>query len=227
VNDVVILGAGGCARELYWIFLEANEEKPRWNVLGFVDDNPELQEAVICDLPVLGSVDWLQRKNPKAFQLICSAGDTRTRRYLAERGTAFGYRFCTVIHPSVCVSKWVELGPGTAIMPGCVLTTHVKLGAHTFVNSNSTIAHDTIIGPYCNINPGCRISGSVTFGDGVYFGTGAVIIQGKSVGEWTTIGAGAVVTSDIPAHVTAVGVPCRVIKQHQLEQSLSLQIESS
>jgi sugar O-acyltransferase (sialic acid O-acetyltransferase NeuD family) len=222
VTDVVILGAGGCGRELYCIFLDANEEKRRWKVLGFVDDKPELQGTVVCDVPVLGGMDWLERNRRKGLQLICSAGDTRTRRFLAERAAAAGYKFCTLIHPSVRMSKWVELGPGTILMAGCVLTTQVRVGAHTLVNSSSTIAHDSVIGAYCNINPGSRISGSVSFGDGVYFGTGAVIIQGKSVGEWTTIGAGAVVVSDIPSHVTAVGVPCRVIKRHQLEPSVSL-----
>ena len=221
MTDVVILGAGGMARELCWLFREANDEKRQWNVLGFVDDKPELEGAVICDLPVLGKMNWLERNQGKKLQLICSAGNPQARRILAERGTALGYQFCKAIHPSARMSKWVQLGEGTIITANCVLTTQIKLGAHSLVNLNTTIGHDAVIGAYCNINPGCRISGSVTFGDGVYFGTGAVIIQGKRVGDWTTIGAGAVVTSDIPPHVTAVGVPCRVIKQHQLAQSLS------
>jgi sugar O-acyltransferase (sialic acid O-acetyltransferase NeuD family) len=223
VRDVVILGAGGCARELYWVFLEANEEKKQWNVLGFVDDKPELQGAVVCDLPVLGTMKWLERHERNNLQLISSAGDPRTRKALAEHGGALGFAFCTAVHPSARMSRWVELGSGTAITAGCVLTTHVKVGAHTLVNLNSTIAHDCVIGPYTTINPGCQISGAVKFGEGVYFGTGAVIIQGKSVGEWSIVGAGSVVTSDIPSHVTAVGVPCRVIKEHQFERSFSIQ----
>lgn len=222
MNDVVILGAGGMARELYWLFLDANDEKPQWNVLGFVDDNPELQNAVICGLPVLGNRSWLQRNTRRSTRLICAAGDTHTRRILADHGAALGYEFCIAIHPSARMSKWVELRAGTIIAAGCVLTTQITIGAHTLINVNTTVGHDAAIGAYCNINPGCRISGCVAFADGVYFGTGAVIIQGKSIGEWTTIGAGAVVTSDIPSHVTAVGVPCRVIKQKQPEHSVSL-----
>lgn len=223
MSDVVILGAGGFARELYWVFLEDNEQRKRWNVLGFVDDKPELQGAVICDLPVLGTMEWLERNRRKSVELICSAGNPRTRKALAERGAALGFSFCTVVHPSARMSRWVELGPGTVVTAGCVLTTQVKVGAHTLVNLNSTIGHDCVIGAYSNITPGCQISGAVNFGEGVYFGTGAVIIQGKSVGEWSIVGAGAVVTSDIPSHVTAVGVPCRVIKEHRLERSFSIQ----
>jgi sugar O-acyltransferase (sialic acid O-acetyltransferase NeuD family) len=223
VSDVVILGAGGFARELYWVFLEDNEQKKRWNVLGFVDDKPELQGAVICDLPVLGTMEWLEGNRRKSVELISSAGNPRTRKGLAGRGAALGFGFCTVVHPSARMSRWVELGPGTVVTAGCVLTTQVKVGAHTLVNLNSTIGHDCVIGAYSNINPGCQISGAVNFGEGVYFGTGAVIIQGKSVGEWSIVGAGAVVTSDIPSHVTAVGVPCRVIKEHLFERSFSIQ----
>jgi sugar O-acyltransferase (sialic acid O-acetyltransferase NeuD family) len=223
MKDVVILGAGGFARELYWVFLEDNQEKTRWNVLGFVDDKPELQGAVISGLPVLGGFEWLRGKTGKNLELISSAGNPRTRKALAERGAALGFGFSTVVHPSARMSKWVELGPGTVITAGCVLTTQVTVGAHALVNLNSTIGHDCVVGAYTNINPGCQVSGAVRFGQGVYFGTGAVIIQGKSVGEWSIVGAGAVVTSDIPSYVTAVGVPCRVIKEHPVEQSFSMQ----
>jgi len=222
VNDVVILGAGGFARELYWVFLEANEQKRQWNVLGFLDDKPELNGQLICDVPVLGTIEWLGRNRGKSTQVISSAGSPRARQALAERATALGFRFATIVHPSARISRWVDLGPGTVITAGCVLTTQVKIGAHTVINLNSTVGHDCVIGAYTNINPGCQISGAVRFGDGVYFGTGAVIIQNKSVGEWSVIGAGAVVTSDIPAYVTAVGVPCRVIREQQIERAVSL-----
>jgi sugar O-acyltransferase (sialic acid O-acetyltransferase NeuD family) len=224
MTDVVILGAGGFARETYWAFLEDNQEKKKWSVLGFVDDKPSLQGAVLCDLPVLGGFDWFERNPSRALQVICAAGDTRTRKVLVERAMALGLKFCTLIHPSVRMSRWIEVGPGTIIAAGSILTTQIDVGPHTLVNLSCTIGHDTVIGPYCNINPGCQISGGVKFGEGVYFGTGAVIIQGKSIGDWSTIGAGAVVTTDIPSHVTAVGVPCRVIKEHQPEQSIAARL---
>jgi len=58
----------------------------------------------------------------------------------------------------------------------------------------------------------CIIAAGI--GEGCYIGMGANVIQGITIGPWSTIGAGAVVICDIPPHVTAVGVPARVIKIH-------------
>jgi sugar O-acyltransferase (sialic acid O-acetyltransferase NeuD family) len=215
--DVVILGAGGFAREACWVFEEDNQNEKKWNVLGFIDDNAESTGASRCDLPVLGTFRWLELNSGKNFQVISGVGNPITRRHFAERAAALGLSFCSVIHPSAQFSRWVEIEPGAIITAGCVLTTHIQIGAHTLVNLKSTIGHDAVIGPYCNINPGSHISGSVTLGEGVELGTGAVIIQGHKVGEWSVIGAGAVVTDDIPSRVTAVGVPCRVIKWHEVK----------
>jgi sugar O-acyltransferase (sialic acid O-acetyltransferase NeuD family) len=221
VIDVVILGAGGFARETYWMFLEDNAEKKKWNVVGFVDDNPKLHGTALCDIPVLGGFDWLEQHVSRNFQVICGVGNPRSRRAIAARASALGFDFCTVVHPNVRMSRWVELGAGAIVTAGSILTTQIKIGPHTIVNLDTTIGHDTIVGAYCNINPGCHISGCVKLGDGVEFGTGAVIIQGKSVGDWSIIGAGAVVAKDIPSHVTAFGVPCCVIKNHHLESSIA------
>jgi galactoside O-acetyltransferase len=48
---------------------------------------------------------------------------------------------------------------------------------------------------------------------GVWVGSGAVILPGVTIGENAVIGAGSVVTRDIPANVVAVGNPCRVIRE--------------
>ena len=63
--------------------------------------------------------------------------------------------------------------------------------------------------------PSCNISGEVLIEEGVYCGTGVKIINQTSIGEYATIGAGAVVTKSIPRHCTAVGVPAKVIKKEK------------
>jgi sugar O-acyltransferase (sialic acid O-acetyltransferase NeuD family) len=221
MTDVVIIGAGGLSREAYCVFRDDNQSTRRWNVLGFVDDNPSLRGTALCDLPVLGDFSWLERNASKNFKVICAVGHPLIRKQLVLRACALGSSFCSVVHPSACMSSWVEVEVGSVICAGNILTTQIKIGPHVYLNLACTVGHDCVVGKYCNINPGCHISGNVLLGDGVDVGTGAVIIQNKSVGEWSIIGAGAVVTTDIPRSVTAVGVPCRVIKTHRPELSLA------
>jgi sugar O-acyltransferase (sialic acid O-acetyltransferase NeuD family) len=223
MTDVVIIGAGGAGREALWVFQEDNRQARKWNVLGFVDDSAALQGSSFCDLPILGGFSWLERNSRKNLQVLCAVGNPQARKRLVQRAIGLGLNFCTVVHPTAEASQWVEIGPGSIICAGTILTTQIKVGAHSIINIACTISHDTVIGDYCNINPACHIAGAVNVGDGVDLGIGTVVIKNKNIGEWSIIGAGAVVTTDIPSNVTAVGVPCRVIKTHQPELSMSIE----
>jgi len=57
--------------------------------------------------------------------------------------------------------------------------------------------------------PSCALGGNVTLGCGVLVGANAVILPGVSIGDRAIIGAGAVVTKDVPANSTVKGVPAR------------------
>ena len=60
--------------------------------------------------------------------------------------------------------------------------------------------------------PSVNVSGATNIGHGVELGTGMQIIQGKTVGDYSIVGAGAVVVRDIPAKCTVVGSPAKPIK---------------
>ena len=109
---------------------------------------------------------------------------------------------------------------------------HVELGAHVYANFNLTLVDDThiwigdsvMIGPNVTIAtaahpilPALRKKAAqynlpVRIGDNVWIGAGAIILPGVTIGENSVIGAGSVVTKDIPANVVAVGNPCRVLR---------------
>ncbi|MBU6997233.1 MAG: acyltransferase [Theionarchaea archaeon] len=73
-----------------------------------------------------------------------------------------------------------------------------------FAHSNPTLPLYEYMGP--------RMVSHVRVKKGSWIGTGAILLPGVTVGEYTVVGAGAVVTKDIPAHVLAAGVPAKVIK---------------
>ena len=110
---------------------------------------------------------------------------------------------------------------------------HIEVGKNFFANYNCTIIDvaKVKIGDNCQMAPNVAIytAGhplhpvsrnsmyeygiSVTIGDNVWIGGNTVIMPGVHIGSNTVIGAGSVVTKDIPDWVVAVGNPCRVIKQ--------------
>jgi acetyltransferase-like isoleucine patch superfamily enzyme len=66
-----------------------------------------------------------------------------------------------------------------------------------------------VVGDYVTLSPGAHVSGNVRLGDDVTLGVGAVVRQGVSIGARTLVGAGAVVVDDLPADITAIGIPAR------------------
>ena len=109
---------------------------------------------------------------------------------------------------------------------------HISIGARTFVNSGLTaldvaritIGADVQIGPNVQLltpthplDPEERLekweSGlPITIGDNVWLGGGVIVVPGVTIGEHTVVGAGAVVSKDLPARVLAVGNPAQVIR---------------
>jgi maltose O-acetyltransferase len=113
----------------------------------------------------------------------------------------------------------------------CDYGSNIYLGERVFFNFNCvvldvcavTIGDYTLFGPAVQIytathpmNPELRrkqeFARPITIGSDVWVGGGAIFCPGVTVGDRTVIGAGSVVTRDIPAGVLAVGNPCRVIR---------------
>lgn len=109
---------------------------------------------------------------------------------------------------------------------------HVHMGKNVYANSNLTLVDDgeIYIGDYTMIGPNVTIATAghpvlpelrqeayqfnipVHIGKNVWIGAGVIILPGVTVGDNTVIGAGSVVTKDIPSDVVAVGNPCRVLR---------------
>ncbi len=137
---------------------------------------------------------------------VFAIGDNRRRSELAAAAKC---RFVSVVHPSAIVDPSVKLGDGSVVFAGTVIQPDATLGPHAIVNTSASIDHDCVLGVAVHIAPGSRLAGNVALGDGVFVGIGAVVIPGITIGAWTRVGAGAAVVRDLPAGVTAVGVPAR------------------
>lgn len=211
-RHVVIIGAGGSARDIADVFDAASETNSAFEVIGYVaDPQYATQGDIINNRPVLGGFDWLEA-NAAKVEAVCAVGAPEIRRQLVLRARAVGARFCSVVHPSVIRSQWVEIGEGTVISGGCILTNRIRIGSHVQINVACTLTHDGVIGDFATLSPGVRLSGNVSTGEGCFLGTGACVIERRSLGAWSVVGAGCTVINDVPPNATVVGVPGRTIR---------------
>lgn len=217
-QELYIIGAGGHGNELCSYIRDLQAGGETLNLAGFIDDYKPRGNWGGSE--VLGGVDLLRTKvknNPDAGTLyITAVGNNQTRRGFVqkvERLGLVGLRAWTLRHPHAIVGYDVQIGEGTCLAPGSILTTNVRIGRHCIINVKVSVSHDSTVGDFTNINPGAVIAGNVQIGRGCYIGAGATVIEKITIGDWAVIGAGAVVINDIPPGATAVGVPARVIKR--------------
>jgi len=208
-RPLVIFGAGGLGREVLVLLRQLNEAGANWDVRGFYDDQPPAMPT-IAGLPYLGSsADLNATTEPLAVAV--AVGSSRSRAAVVARLTAGQLSFPTLVHPAVGLAAYqrISLGEGCIIQQGCILTCDIVLGRFVLLNLGCTVGHDAVLEDFCSLMPHVNIGGAAQLGVGIYLGTNATVIHAVQVGAGATIGAGAVVVRDLPAGITAVGVPAR------------------
>ena len=131
---------------------------------------------------------------------------------------------------------FAEIGEGCYIEPPLHANFgggHVHFGKNVYANFNLTLVDDThiYVGDYTMFGPnvtvataghpilpelrrqGYQYNASVHIGENCWIGAGVLIMPGITIGDHVVVGAGSVVTRDIPSNVVAVGVPCRVLRE--------------
>ena len=217
--EVVLIGGGGHGAELCSYFADLIAAGWKGRLLGVLDDGkpagPWLDSQILGPLATLPRL--LAERPERRIGYLTAVGGNELRRKLVEQIEALGGEAIfpwTLRYPDARAGRRVEIGAGTLLAPGTIVTTRVTIGRHCILNVKASVSHDCAIGDYVNVNPGVTICGTCRIGEGCFIGAGATVINGISIGEWTVVGAGAVVVRDLPPRVTAVGVPARIIKKH-------------
>jgi sugar O-acyltransferase (sialic acid O-acetyltransferase NeuD family) len=207
-DHIVVIGAGGHAKVVVSTLLTAG-----LNVNSLYDDDPEKWGKEILGIRVTDALSELD--GVVGRQAIFGIGDNFTRKQLANRFRKLDW--VSVIHPGAYVHPSVSLGKGTVVFAGAIIQPDAVIGEHCIINSGATVDHDCILGDYVHIAPGVNLAGNVKIEEGVFFGIGGAAIIGINIGEWSVIGAGAVVVKNIPENVTAAGIPARIIKKGKVK----------
>ena len=209
MKNLVIIGAGGCGREILQWAKDINEKEQRWNIKGFIDNNLEALSGKVCDVTVLAKVDEYQICEDDEF--VCGIGNSVIRKMVIEKLEAKGAKFVNIIHPNAIIADSCTLGKGVVIYPYALISDNAKIGDGCIINMYSSIAHDSILGEYCTISAHCDVTGSCTLGDRVFMGTTSNMVPLSKIGNDVYICAGSTVMTRLRDGAKVLGKPAKKI----------------
>lgn len=198
-KSVVIVGAGGHAKVIADIIIKSGD-----TIKGFLDDNTA-KHSLVLGYHVLGNIESI-RDFDNSVCFVLGIGDNYIRQSMAEQ---FDVKWHTAIHPSAVIADDVQIKEGSVVMASCVINASAKIGRHCIVNSASVVEHDSFIEDFVHISPNVSLGGTVKVGEFTHIGIGSTVINNIAIASECTIGAGAVVVSDITEKGVYVGVPAK------------------
>lgn len=206
---IIIVGAGGFAKEIVFLLSRI----PKYDLLGFVDDNYLELPKTILGKPVLGPISKLLSYNFEVNVAIGIANPMLKKKVYTELLRNPYLSFPNIIDPTALIGLNVKFGIGNIIMANTTYTADIIIKNFNMINIGSTIGHDTSLGNYNAIYPNVNISGNVSMENENEIGVGTKIIQNIQIGNRNVIGAGAVVIRNIDSQTKNVGVPAKIIER--------------
>lgn len=210
MKNLVIIGAGGCGREVLQWAKDINEVENRWKIKGFIDDDPNALNGKKCSIAVLSSIDRYTVQEDDEF--VCCIGSSKIRRMIVEKLKAKGAVFATLIHPNAVVADSCTLGEGVIIYPYALISDNAVVGDGCIINMYSSVTHDCVLGEYCTISAHCDITGMCRLGDRVFMGSTSHVVPGSRIGDDVYICAGSTVMARVRSGVKVLGNPAKIVK---------------
>lgn len=199
----VIMGAGGHAREVLDCLVDTDPQK-----LFFFDNSADTAKLVYGKFSILKQATELRQ----CATFFVGVGGVEARATLAALAEANGLVRQGIRGPFSLIGDYhVNLHASTDVMAKVTISSSVSVGAGTLLNQGAALHHDVVVGENCEIGPRATLLGRVKLGSGVTIGAGALLLPKVIVGDGSTVGAGAVVTKNVPAGVTVVGNPARIL----------------
>ncbi|MCJ8164443.1 NeuD/PglB/VioB family sugar acetyltransferase [Pontibacter sp. E15-1] len=212
MKKLLIIGCGNVGG-----FIANNLEEftgERYAIEGFLDDDAQKCGKVLFGYPVLGSIDKISEYAAEVAVVVC-VSNPRIRKNILDKLSAFStISFPSFVSSHVWISNNIRIGKGVIIYPGVAINYNTSVADFSILNMNCAIGHDCRIGRCATLAPGVSLGGFTVLENCVEMGINAATVQGSRVGENSIVGGMGMVTQEIPANCTAVGVPAKPVKYH-------------
>jgi UDP-perosamine 4-acetyltransferase len=210
LGRIAVYGAGGHAKTvLSTLFAQGRHE-----VAGILDDNQARNGTMLMGCPILGGREQVGKLRERGISgALVAIGDNYRRMELAALLEEAGLELVQAIHPSAIVLEGASIGKGCVVLPYAFIGVDAVVGDHVIVSVGVVVGHDCRVGSGAQLGPRAAMGGGSSLGDASFLGMGASVLPGIAIGRDTVVGANAVIRHDLPAGVTAVGVPGHIIKR--------------
>ena len=211
-----VYGVSGCGRSLMPVARAHLAQLGTKAEIVFIDDDLNAP-AIINGHQVVSYEQFKAYPANKKYVLIAIA-NSRIREILANKLEHDQIALWSIQANNAVIMDDVRIAPGAALSPFVTIASNIKIGKCFHANLYSYVEHDCIIGDYVTFAPGAKCNGNIHIEDHAYIGAGAVIKQGTPdqplvIGKGAVVGMGAVVTKSVPAGVTVVGNPARILEK--------------
>jgi sugar O-acyltransferase (sialic acid O-acetyltransferase NeuD family) len=213
-KPILIVGAGGFGREVFWLISEINSCNHEWDVLGFLDDDKNALDNFENYPAIIGTIndyDVINNRYNGTVFIINAIGDPDTRKKTVCSLNNVGAKWATLIHPTASIGTNSTIKEGSILTRNSIVTCDAKIGCHVHINIFSSCDHDTTIGDFCTISPKVDVQGGAQLGEGVFLGGSAVVLPKARVGDWSRVGALSLVLRNVKPKTTVFGVPAKDI----------------
>jgi sugar O-acyltransferase (sialic acid O-acetyltransferase NeuD family) len=219
-KQIAILGAGQDQLGMIRDINQSDDVKTRYDVIGFLDNDPEKIGKVIQDVKVIGPTSYASSLPKNTHFINNIAGPIYVNvvpDIISNTNVGLG-RFESIIHPKAYVDETVTIGNGVFVQPKSCIYSNANIGNFVLIR-DAIVGHDVQLGDYVNIGRGVTVGGYTQIGDSSFVGMSATIREKTHIGEKSVIGMGAVVTDDVEPESVVIGNPAKKVKSiYELER---------
>ena len=213
MKNLIIIGVGGFAREVYWHAQNSHGFNVDWQIKGFLDGDMKLSDEDYKKLPenvpVLGDVDNYKICPDDVF--TCAIGTPQVRKKLVEKILQRGGEFINLISTDSYVVPSAKLGRGIILAQKTVVNDLSEIDDFVVINSLSGTGHDTKVGKFTCIMSGVNVTGGTIIGEKVFIGSNVVFAPKAKIGDGAFVGAGSVILKKVRAGAKVFGNPAMEI----------------